>query len=351
MIQTYLNGRNELIFPTEEPTIQPTVEPTGQPTDTPVYPDRIQGYIQTYDYQNGNMLTGVNLSVFEVIDNNGNLQIGNRIYSSINADSQTILTVKNNTEYFVKNEKTGYFSVKNTNYPSLNNETGYLWNPSLNNPLRLYYSRLEENAQYNANFIVQDVNNNGLSGVSVTMDNAVTKVSNSIGGLTFNNISAGTHTFVFVKNGYQTVQQTIDIQLQYAAFYVTMFKDNQIIQPTVSPTAYPTVSPTVSPSVSPTIAPIDQPTNLAESIKYGLAKMFGVNSLNTINLIFAMLLILFPAVIGAVVTNQALGFVAGGMIGFVCALGIGLVPLWVFFSMVMIAVIYLVLTRGTGEGF
>lgn len=335
VISTYLYGRSE----------QP-IEPTPIPTDTPVYPERIQAFIQTYDYQTGNMLTGVNLSVYEVIDNNGNLQIGNSIYSSINAESQTILTVKNNTEYFVKNEKAGYFSVKNTEYDSLNGETGYLWNVTLNNPLRLYYSRLDANAQYNANIIVQDVNNNGLSGVSVTMDNAVTKVSNSIGGLTFNNITAGTHTFVFVKNGYQTVQQTIDIQLQYAAFYQTMFKDNQIVQPTVQPTAYPTIQPTVQP----TVTPIDQPSNLAESVKYGLAKMFGVNSLNTINLIFALLIILFPAVVAGVITNQALGFIAGGLIGFVFALGIGLIPIWVFFSMIMLSVIYLVMTH-TESGF
>jgi len=338
-ISTYLYGRSEII--------EPTIEPTVQPTDTPIYPDRIQAYIQTYDYQNGNMLSGVNMSVYEVIDNNGNLQLGNSIYSSINADSQTILTVKNNTEYFVKNEKAGYFSVKNTVYDSLNGETGYLWNPSLVNPLRLYYSRLDASAQYNANFIVQDVNNNGLSGVSVTMDNAVTKVSNSIGGLTFNNITAGTHTFVFVKNGYQTVQQTIDIQLQYAAFYQTMYKDNQIIQPTVQPTAYPTVQPTIQP----TISPIDKPANIADSVKYGLSKIFGVNSLDTINLVFALMLILFPAVIGGVITNQALGFIAGGMMGFVFALAVGLIPIWVFFAMVMFSVIYLVLTRGTGEGF
>lgn len=335
VINLYLDGINDI-----------PIEPTPQPTDTPIYPDRIQAYIQTYDYQTGNLLTGVNLSVYEVIDNNGNLQIGNNIYSSINAESQTILTVKNNTEYFVKNEKVGYFSVKNAVYDSLNGETGYLWNPSLMNPLRLYYSRLDASAQYNANFIVQDVNNNGLSGVSVTMDNAVTKVSNSIGGLTFNNISAGTHTFVFVKNGYQTAQQTIDIQLQYAAFYQTMYKDNQIIQPTTQPTAYPTVQPTVQP----TITPIDQPSNLAESVKYGLAKMFGVNSLNTINLIFALMIILFPAVVAGVITNQALGFIAGGLIGFVFALGIGLIPIWVFFSMIMLSVIYLVMTH-TESGF
>ena len=308
------------------------------------------GTIQTYDYLSGNMLSGVNLTVYKVLDYGTYLELGNIIYNSRNADSQTLLNVDYSTEYFVQNELEGYVSVKNAHYLSLNNEYGFLWNPTLTNPLRLYYSRIEADAQYNANFIVQDVNNNGISGVSVTMDNSVTKITNSIGGLTFNNISAGTHTFVFVKNGYQTAQQTIDIQLQYAAFYQTMYKDNQIIQPTVSPSAYPTAQPTVSPTLQPTISPIDQPSNLADSLKYGLAKMFGVNSLNTINLIFALLIILFPAVVGAVVTNQALGFISGGLIGFVFALGIGLIPIWVFFSMIMLSVIYLVMTH-TEAGF
>ena len=308
----------------------------------------IQCFIQTYDYQNGNLLSGVNMSVYELIDHGDYAELGNLIYSSKNSESQTILQLKSSgIGYFIKNELIGYFAVKNEEYPYINNEYGYWYNPTLTDVLRLYYSKLDPTAQYNANFIVQDVNNNGVSGVSVTMDNAVTKITNSIGGISFNNVSAGVHTFTFVKNGYQSAQRTIDIQMQYATFTQTLFKDNQIVQPTVSPTAYPTVQPTVQP----TISPIEKPANIADSVKYGLSKIFGVNSLDTINLVFALMLILFPAVIGGVITNQALGFIAGGMMGFVFALAIGLIPIWVFFAMVMFSVIYLVLTRGTGEGF
>ena len=339
VISTYLYGRNE----------QP-IEPTPTPTDTPVYPDRIQAFIQTFDYQNGNMLSGVNMSVYEVTENGDNLEIGNKIYSSINAESQTILTVKNNTEYFIENELTGYFAVKNENIASLDNRYGYLWNPTLINPLRLYYSRLDPTAQYNANFIVQDVNNNGIAGVSVTMDNSITKISNSIGGLTFNNVSAGTHTFTFIKNGYQSAQRTIDIQLQYAAFTQTLFKDDQIIQPTISPTAYPTTYPTVSPTAQPTLSPIDKPSNIMESVSFGFAKIFGVKTVENANYIFALMLILFPAVVAGGITHQALGFIAGGMIGFVFALAVGLIPIWVFFAMCLLAVIYFVL-KGGNEGF
>lgn len=339
VISTYLYGRNE----------QP-IEPTPTPTDTPVYPDRIQAFIQTFDYQSGNMLSGVNMSIYEVTENGDNLEIGNKIYSSINAESQTILTVKNNTEYFIENELTGYFAVKNENVASLDNRYGYLWNPSLINPLRLYYSRLDPSAQYNANFIVQDVNNNGIAGVTVTMDNSITKISNSIGGLTFNNVSTGTHTFTFVKNGYQSAQRTIDIQLQYAAFTQTLFKDDQIIQPTVSPTAYPTTYPTVSPSAQPTLSPIDKPSNIMESVSFGFAKIFGVKTVENANYIFALMLILFPAVIAGGITHQALGFIAGGMVGFVFALAVGLIPIWVFFAMCLMAVIYIVL-KGGNEGF
>lgn len=339
VISAYLQGRSEII------------EPTVQPTDQPVYPDRITGYIQTFDYQSGNMVSGINMSVYEVIDHDTYSELGQMVYSSINAESQTILQLKNNTDYFVKNELTGYFAVKNQNYPYINNEYGYVWTPSINNPLILYYNRLDPNAQYNANFIVQDVNNNGISGVSVTMDNTITKVSNSIGGLSFSNVSAGSHTFTFVKNGYQSAQRTINIQMQYATFTQTLFKDNQIIQPTVQPTGIFTPYPTVQPTVQPTISPIEKPSNIADSVKYGLSKIFGVNSVDTINLVFALMLILFPAVIGGVITNQALGFIAGGMMGFVFALAIGLIPIWVFFAMVMFSVIYLILTHGTGEGF
>jgi len=314
------------------------------------YIEGIQAYIQTYDYQNGNMLSGVNMSVYEVIENDGNLEIGNLIYTNSNSESQTILTLKGNTDYFIENDLIGYYSVKNENIASLNNRYGYLWNPTLINPLRLYYSRLQPDAQYNANFIVQDVNNNGIAGVSVTMDNSITKISNSIGGLTFNNVSAGSHTFTFIKNGYQTAQRTIDIQLQYAAFTQTLFKDDQIIQPTVSPSIYPTIQPTVSPSAQPTLSPIDKPSNIMESVSFGFAKIFGIKTVENANYIFALMLILFPAVVAGGITHQALGFIAGGMIGFVFALAVGLVPIWVFFAMCLLAVIYFVL-KGGNEGF
>ena len=313
-----------------------------EPITPPLPTNEIQVFIQTFDYQSGNMVTGVNMSVYEVIDNGDSMTLGNMVYSSISSESQTILMLKNNTDYFVKNELGGYLSVKNSEYPLLNNEVGYLWTPSIVNPLILYYSRLDPTAQYNVGFIVQDTSNNGLSGVSVTMDNSVTKITNSIGGVTFNNVSSGSHTFSFVKNGYQSAQITKNIQMQYATFTQTLFADNQIIQPTTQPTAYPTIQP----STQPTIKPIEQPKNIADSVKYGLAKVFGVNSVDTINLIFALIIILFPAVVGGVITNQAMGFVSGGMIGFVFALAVGLIPIWVFFSMVMLAVIYLILTTG-----
>lgn len=309
-------------------------------------------YIQTFDYQTGNMLSGVNLSVYEVIDHDRYAELGTLIYSSQNAQSQTVLQLKNNTDYFVKNELTGYFAVKNTNYPYFNNEYGYWWaNPVQGfNPLMLYYSRLDPTAQYEVGYIVQDTSNNGISGVSVTMDNSITKITNSIGGVHFNNVSSGTHSFVFVKNGYQSAQVTEDIQLQYATFYQTLFKDNQIIQPTISPTAYPTTYPTASPSAQPTLSPIDKPSNIMESVSFGFAKIFGIKTVENANYIFALMLILFPAVVAGGITHQALGFIAGGMIGFVFALAVGLIPIWVFFAMCLLAVIYFVL-KGGNEGF
>ena len=309
----------------------------------------LQAFIQTFDYQSGNMISGVNISVYEVIDHDTYAELGTKIYSTSNAESQIILQLKNNTDYFIKNELNGYFAVKNTNYPYFNNITGYWWASPLINPLRLYYTPLNPSAEYNANFIVHDVYSNGISGVSVTMDNSKTLITNNIGGVSFQNVTAGEHTFVFVKNGYQTAQKTINIQMQYASFDQVLFADNQIVNPTVSPTGIYTPYPTVSPTVSPTYSPVEHPKNIADSVKYGLGHIFGVNSLDTLNLVFALIIILFPAVVGGVITSQALGFVAGGMFGFVFALAIGLLPIWVFFCMVLFTVLYLIMT--TGDGF
>ena len=301
--------------------------------------EKIQFEIECIDYDKGIQLIGTNLTVYQYYESTNTLKY---LYSNSYANGLTKITVDKNSILFIEYDLTGYNAVNINTYEFLNNRQGKLIDSNLRSA-RLYFSKIDSSVLLFQGFIIKDTNDNAVSGVSVTMDNNVTLISNSYGGLQFDNINQGSHTFTFTKNGYVSQSLTKSVTVSNT--------QNVLLQKiTVTPTVIPTVYPTDN-NGEPIITPIDKPKNLADSVKYSMAVIFGVNSLNTMNLIFALLIVLFPAVIGAVVTNQALGFVAGGMIGFIFALGIGLIPLWVFFSMVMISVIYLVLTRGTNEGF
>ena len=301
--------------------------------------EKIDFEIESIDYDKGIQLIGTNITVYYYHELDDYIE---QVYHNDYSEGLTRLQLLNNTDIFIEFELNGYNAVNGQNYDYLQNKYGILTNTKFKSQ-RLYFSKIDPTVLLFQGFIIKDSNNNAVSGVSVTMDNNVTLISNSYGGLQFDNINQGTHTFTFTKNGYVSQSLTKSVTVSNT--------QNILLQKiTVTPTTIPTVYPTNSQG-DPIITPIDKPKNLADSVKYSMAVIFGVNSLNTMNLIFALLIVLFPAVVGAVVTNQALGFVAGGMIGFIFALGIGLIPLWVFFSMVMISVIYLVLTRGTNEGF
>jgi len=43
------------------------------------------------------------------------------------------------------------------------------------------------------------------------------------------------------------------------------------------------------------------------------------------------------------------GFLVGAIVGFIIALGLGLIPLWVFFAMILSSIFFFVL-RGSGGG-
>lgn len=297
--------------------------------------------IESINYDTGNQLQGVNLTVYEYHDYDNSLQ---EIYRNANSPAKVQLLLPSSSMLFIQANINNYKFVNEETYNYLDNREGKLISVSLGSA-RLYFTKVSTENIIDKSFRVIDDNLQPVQNVIVTMDNSITLYTNEYGGVRFNDIAQGIHSFTFSKNGYNTLNLNMDISIS-SLTEVQIFR----IQPTVQPTAYPTIQPTIQPTVQPTYTPIDQPTNLAESVKYGLAKVFGVNSLNSINLIFALMIILFPAVVAGVITNQALAFVAGGLIGFVFTLALGLIPIWIFFAMVMLTVIYLVLTHGN-EGF
>lgn len=318
-LQLYLNGRSEI-------------------EDIPSIPsDQIPFEIEFIDYDKGIQLIGANLTVYYYDESSNTLT---QTYRNANCNGLERIAVTNNSVLFLEYNLNGYNAVNIDSYEFLNNRQGKLIDSNLKSA-RLYFSKIDPSVLLFQGFIIKDSFGNALSGVSVTMDNNQTVISNQYGGVRFDNINQGTHTFVFSKTGYYS---------QSLSKSITVSNTQNILLVSSQPTTAPTVKPTPLQTDSQGNIIIEKPSNLSDSIKYGLAKIFGITSIDSINLIFALILILFPAVIGGTITNQALGFISGGMIGFVFALAVGLIPIWVFFSMVMFAVIYLILTH-SNDGF
>ena len=293
--------------------------------------------IEFIDYDKGIQLIGANLTVYYYDESSDTLT---QTYRNANCNGLERIEVINNSILFLEYNLNGYNAVNIDTYDFLNNRQGKLIDSNLRSA-RLYFSKIDPSVLLFQGFIIKDTFGNALSGVSVTMDNNQTVISNQYGGVRFDNINQGSHTFVFSKTGYfsQSLTKTVSVS-----------NTQDILLVSSQPTTAPTVKPTPIQTDSGGNIIIEKPSNLSDSIKYGLAKIFGITSIDSINLIFALILILFPAVIGGTITNQALGFISGGMIGFVFALAVGLIPIWVFFSMVMFAVIYLILTH-SNDGF
>ena len=304
----------------------------------PILPtNEIPFEIEFIDYDKGLQLIGANLTVYYYDESSNTLT---ETYRNSNCNGLERITVRNNSVLFLEYNLNGYNAVNIDTYEFLNNRQGKLIDSNLRSA-RLYFSKIDPSVLVFQGFIIKDSFGNALSGVSVTMDNNQTVISNQYGGVRFDNINQGAHTFVFSKTGYYS---------QSLSKSVSVSNTQNILLVSSQPTTAPTVKPTPLQTDSQGNIIIEKPSNLSDSIKYGLAKIFGITSIDSINLIFALILILFPAVIGGTITNQALGFISGGMIGFVFALAVGLIPIWVFFSMVMFAVIYLILTH-SNDGF
>lgn len=341
LLQTYLAGRSEI----EEPTPEPTPTPTPTPDDDlSQYGDKKIFQIRNIDYSADDMLLidGINLTIY-YIDTNDNI-VNKPVFKSNNAPSVFDLNVPIAGYLFVEYGITpNYEPVKIQNYPYLN-RTGFLITQELSSYENLYYQYYDtDNPLTDINYGITLIDGNShlpVSNAAISMDGGQVQYTSNYGGTVFQNITQGTHTFRVSKNGYNTLTFTKNI-------YITSSIEIEFYPVSVVPTA--TITPTpIRPEQ--TLTPIDKPTNIMESVSYGLAKVFGVKTVDNANYIFALLIILFPAAIAGGITHQALGFIAGGMLGFVFALTIGLIPIWTFFAMCLLAVIYIMLIRGN-EGF
>lgn len=133
--------------------------------------------------------------------------------------------------------------------------------------------------------------------------------------------------------------------------YSVAIADWQIFGLTQTPTQTPTPTPaptTPTPTPIPTEynPTINNPSNLKESIIFAYASVFGISDNDNANLIFAAIIIGFFAMMAGYTTHSGTGILAGGCIGFVLCLGLGLIPIWIFFAIVVMTIVFFVLKSG-----
>ena len=115
------------------------------------------------------------------------------------------------------------------------------------------------------------------------------------------------------------------------------------VEPT--PTPAPT-TPTPTPIPTEYNPTINNPSNLKESIIFAYASVFGISDNDNANLIFAAIIIGFFAMMAGYATRSGTGILAGSCIGFVLCLGLNLIPIWIFFAIVVMTLVYFVLKSG-----
>lgn len=352
LLSVYLNGTGENpILP--EPTVDPSALPDSnnqiwKPSDIGISEsDSKRFQIRNIEYANdGGQINGANLTIWYTDINDAFSELP--IYKNTNSPAIIDLTVPIAGGLFVEYGNFPYYEpVKVQNYPYLNNRRGFWITQELSDYYNLYYvyfDPLNPSTDIKYGITIRDGESHlPVSNAAISMDGGPVQYTTNYGGTVFNNVSQGKHSFTITKNGYSSLTVTKDIQ-------ISMSTELELFPLSAIPTATITPAPVRPVTPSPTLSSIDKPSNIMESVSFGFAKIFGIKTVENANYIFALMLILFPAVVAGSITHQALGFIAGGMIGFVFALAVGLVPIWVFFAMCLLAVIYFVL-KGGNEGF
>lgn len=157
-------------------------------------------------------------------------------------------------------------------------------------------------------------NDINIQGAKVILTNQQVNFTNSMGYTYFLVDAPAVYGYRVDKEGYESVTGNVTI-LEGEQKYIGILM---------------TVIPPITPIPTVTI-PGETPTNPIEAIYY-FFKTFGVTKQDNVNLIIAMCICLISALILAYYTRDGLATVAGGAVGFIICLGLGLIPIWVLMA-------------------
>lgn len=182
-----------------------------------------------------------------------------------------------------------------------------------------------------------------LSGAVVTVGGGDIAVTGDNGYVTFDLSRYQPYTITAERDGYIPLTKAVNITSEHYIDYFTLEIDpNGIFAITATPTATPI-------GYNETTGETEQPKNVLESIQYAIENIFGVQTLTNTNLILSAIIILFFGGSAAAITKDGMGFLIGSIVGFVITLGLGLMPLWVFFAMILMGLLWFGLSKTGGE--
>lgn len=184
-----------------------------------------------------------------------------------------------------------------------------------------------------ASFTVRDTDKNRLADVKIEMDGK-TRYTNTGGIATFTELNQNsTYTYTITHPDYVEETGTIETELEdLVNIEVVLYKETEV---------YPTPTETEGPSWI-----NEKPSNMKESFLLSFYMITGIEDLETLKLLSGVLLSALIGIIAASITKDGTGFLAGGIIGFIGAVGLGWIPIWLLIALIVITGCYFIFSRG-----
>lgn len=274
--------------------------------------DLLQYFIRTVDAETAHGISGATLTIYKITES------GEILDQTITmSGSQQEVLFSSGEIYVIRVSKDGYVT------------NSYTFTATESKTFTIYLSKSSDVGYSTVTFIVYDANNNRLQNAIVNLNGTI-KYTNQAGITTFDNLlSDCNHPYNVSLANYQSESGTIYTDDEIEELFIRLYTITEI---------YPT----------PTTIPFNmtKPSNLKESIIFAYASVFGISDNDNANLIFAAIIIGFFAMMAGYATHSGTGILAGSCIGFVLCLGLELIPIWIFFAIVVMTVIYFVLKSG-----
>ena len=197
----------------------------------------------------------------------------------------------------------------------------------------LYLKPASGDGYTTASFTVRDTEKNRIADVKIEMDSK-TKYTNTGGIATFTELNQNsTYTYTITHPDYIEETGTIETELEdLVNIEVVLYKEAEV---------YPTPTETEGPSWI-----TQKPTNMKDSFLLSFYMITGIEDLETLKLLSGVLLSALIGIIAASITRDGTGFLAGGIIGFIGAIGLGWIPIWLLIALIVITGCYFIFSRG-----